>query len=123
MVKLDSKYKKSIGKVGEGLAEGYLLQKGFKILARNVVSWGGELDIVAEKDGIIQIVEVKTSKSFINPLEHVNYKKLLTLKRAAEHYVFFVLKTQKPYIISIISINLKPDETLKNIEFLENVEI
>lgn len=123
MVKLDNKYRKKIGTVGEKLAAQWLLENGFTVLDRNVVSWGGEIDIVASKNNVLHIVEVKTTRSVINPLEHINFKKLKTLQRAGEKYVRFQVKQEIPFVISVCAVWLNPDETLKNIEFLENVEI
>lgn len=122
-MKLDNKYRKRIGKVGEAFAEQWLLINGFKVLDKNVVSWGGEIDIVAIKNQVLHIVEVKTTRSIINPLEHVNFRKLKTLQRAGEKYVRFQVKQEIPFVISVCAVWLNPDETLKNIEFLENLEI
>lgn len=54
------KYNKSIGGAGEEAAAKYLRRKGYKILERNYHIRGGELDIIAQKDGYIVFVEVKT---------------------------------------------------------------
>lgn len=123
MVKLDNKYRKRIGEVGEGLAVEWLLENGFKIMDRNIVTWGGEIDIVVMKRGILHIVEVKTTRSAINPLEHMDFKKLKTLQRAGEKYVRFQVKQEISFVISVCAVWLNPNETLKKIEFLENVEI
>lgn len=123
MVKLDNKYRKKIGKLGEDFASQWLLVNGFKILDKNVVSWGGEIDIVAIKKDILHIVEVKTTRSAINPLEHMDFEKLKTLQRAGEKYVRFQVKQKIPFVISVCAVWLNSNETLKRIEFLENVEI
>ena len=53
------KYNKSIGGAGEEAAAKYLRRKGYKILERNYHIRGGELDIIAQKDGYIVFVEVE----------------------------------------------------------------
>lgn len=47
------------GRFGEDIAARYLIGKNFKIIGRNFYIWGGEIDLIAEKDGIIVFVEVK----------------------------------------------------------------
>jgi len=54
------------GRAGERLAAKYLKKKGYRILARNVRSQDGELDIIAlDRDGTIVSVEVKAGA--VNP--------------------------------------------------------
>ena len=49
-----------LGKEGENAAVKYLLEKGYEIRHRNWHSGHRDLDIVAQKDGELVIVEVKT---------------------------------------------------------------
>lgn len=51
---------KEHGKRGEDAVCAYLLQAGFTVLARNYTVRGGELDLVAAKDGVLAFIEVKT---------------------------------------------------------------
>ena len=48
------------GKLGEVRAEQYLVEKGYAILARNCVSSGAEIDLIASDGRCIVFVEVKT---------------------------------------------------------------
>lgn len=48
------------GKWGEDVAANYLLEHGYEILARNWRHEHKEVDIVAQKDGKLYFVEVKT---------------------------------------------------------------
>ncbi|MDZ7358031.1 MAG: YraN family protein, partial [candidate division KSB1 bacterium] len=43
----------SVGKLGENLAAKFLEDKGYHILERNYRYGHGELDIIAEKDGML----------------------------------------------------------------------
>ena len=54
---------KDIGCAGEELAALLLLQRGYRILARNFACRWGEIDIIAEKEGVLHFVEVKTRLS------------------------------------------------------------
>jgi len=48
------------GKWGEDIAVNYLLEHGFKILERNWRHSHKEIDIIAQREGILYFVEVKT---------------------------------------------------------------
>ena len=52
--------KQNIGKIGEDEAETWLKRRGYKVIERNYWKKWGEIDIVAEKGGIIHFIEVKT---------------------------------------------------------------
>ncbi len=52
--------RREVGALGESIAAQYLQRKGFKILERNYRKPWGEIDIIAEKGGVVRFVEVKT---------------------------------------------------------------
>lgn len=73
------------GQRGEELAARYLESLGWRVLARGYRVRGGEIDIVAARDGILVFVEVKTRR---NPILDdgrgaVNAAKQRRLTRAA----------------------------------------
>jgi putative endonuclease len=51
------------GQKGESTAEQYLRRKGYRILARNLRSSVGELDLVAEDGQVLVFVEVKARRT------------------------------------------------------------
>jgi putative endonuclease len=51
-----------IGKIGENLAHAFLMKLGFSIKERNYRTKTGEIDIIAERDNVLHIVEVKSIK-------------------------------------------------------------
>ncbi len=51
-----------MGKAGESLVCSFLEKNGYRIVCRNFTVRGGEIDIIAEKDGITAFVEVKLRK-------------------------------------------------------------
>lgn len=82
-------HSRSKGKAGEQLAFAYLLQKGFRIRARNYQTRLGELDCIAEAaDGTVVFVEVKSSRFSrgIHPAFWVNRAKQKQLARMATLY-------------------------------------
>ncbi len=52
--------KQIIGDLGEGISCNYLKNKGFSIVERNYWKPWGEIDIIAQENGILHFVEVKT---------------------------------------------------------------
>ena len=78
-----------LGKEGEEVATFYLMHNGFKILDRNWRFNKYELDIIASKDNLIIIVEVKTraDEFFERPQDAVTLKKQKFMYDAAEAYL------------------------------------
>lgn len=77
------------GKKAEDLAVEYLLKNGYKILVRNYRFQKAEIDIIAEKDNLIIIVEVKARSTdiFMLPHEAVTKTKIRSIVSAANHYL------------------------------------
>ena len=78
-----------LGKKGEKLAIDFLLKNGYKILETNYRFLKAEVDIIAQKDEVLAVVEVKTRSTdyFGNPQDFVNPKKIKLLLSAIDHYV------------------------------------
>ena len=85
---LPARSAKRFGREGEEAAARYLQKKGYKILERNFRVRGGEVDIVAEKEGLIFAVEVKarSNRAFGTPAEAVTPLKARRLLRAGHAY-------------------------------------
>lgn len=75
---------KEIGFLGESITAACLINKGYKILGRNVKTRFGEIDLVARKGREIFFVEVKTRRQdlFGWPEEAVTPQKMVHLKRS-----------------------------------------
>ena len=67
----------TLGKTGEDAAVAYLERNGYTINHRNWRKNRLELDIVAVKDGLLIVVEVKTRSNteYIEPQDAVNWQK------------------------------------------------
>jgi putative endonuclease len=78
-----------LGKKGEQLAIDFLIEKEYKILEKNYRFQKAEVDIIAQKDAVLAVVEVKTRSSnyFGNPQDFVNPKKIKLLISAIDHYI------------------------------------
>ncbi len=78
-----------LGREGEAFALEYVLSKGYKVLHTNWKHGQKELDIVATKDGMLVVFEVKTRFSDIweEPKDAVRNKKQKNIVDAADAYV------------------------------------
>ena len=122
---------RKIGDLGEGIACNYLRNKGFKIIEQNYWKPWGEIDVIAEKQGIIYFVEVKsvTRGTFENvshvtnqpnPADNLHPWKLKRLARTIQSYIFrYNLEKEWKFLAVIVYLNIK-DKTAK-IELLENI--
>lgn len=114
-----SKHNK-IGIKGEQVAADYLLNKGYILLHRNWRSGHKEVDIIALKDDILAIIEIKTrtSSNILFPEESVTRAKQQFLKSAATDFM-----DQNPAYINvrfdIISILIEGDEVKEIVHFEE----
>ncbi len=83
-------FNKEKGSRGEDRAAAYLNRQGYRILERNYRGKTGEIDIIAEKDGTLHFVEVKTrtSEDLGEPLEAIDRRKLGHILRTAEMYLY-----------------------------------
>ena len=80
----------SLGQYGEDLACKYLQAQGYQILARGFrFRRYGEIDIVANKDGVLSFIEVKTrsSQRYGKPAESVTLAKQRKIYRVAQYYL------------------------------------
>jgi putative endonuclease len=78
-----------LGKKGEELAVDFLQKNGYDILETNWVFQKAEIDIIAQKENILAVVEVKTRSSidFGSPQDFVKPKKIQLLVKAVNEYV------------------------------------
>ena len=80
---------KQDGDWGEALVEKYLSERGCRIVEREWRCRFGEIDLIAEKDGVLLFVEVKlrTNLQYGAPREYVTVKKQEKLRAAALLYL------------------------------------
>lgn len=73
------------GRFGEELAARWYRERGFRIVDRNWRTRDGEVDLVAERDDVIVVCEVKAraSLAYGHPFEAITPRKLARLRRLA----------------------------------------
>ena len=78
-----------LGKKGEKLAIDFLLKNGYKILETNYRFLKAEVDIIAQKEEVLAVVEVKTRshEEFGSPLDAISNNKIKLIIGAAEAYI------------------------------------
>ena len=78
-----------LGNLAEELAASFLEKKGYKILVKNFRYQKGEIDIIAEWENQLIIVEVKARGSdvFMEPQEAVTKMKIKSLVMVADFFM------------------------------------
>lgn len=110
------------GKLGEKIAEDFLIKKGYQIIERRFYSRQGEIDLVATKDDTIIFIEVKmrTSNSFGEPEQSIGQRKIRRINQA----IFKFLAKHPKYkdcdpILDVVSIELSQGQA--QIRHYENI--
>lgn len=81
--------RRRFGQEGEAAAEAFLIRRGYRIIARNLRSSVGELDLVAEDGPTLVFVEVKARRTgqFGGALYAVHERKQRKLIRLAAQFL------------------------------------
>src|SRR5689334_21966020 len=79
-----------LGKLGEEFGVRWLEEKGFEILFRNWRFSYHEIDILAVKDNVLHVIEVKSRRSshYSFPESSVTKRKFRFLKNAVHEFLF-----------------------------------
>lgn len=106
---------------GEIYTARYLRDRGYKILTSNYVCRFGELDLVAQKNGIVCIVEVKTrnKNTAVSPAEAVDAGKRSRLESAAKSFMSAAgMKSEMRFDVS--EVLLDDEMKLFGINYIKN---
>ncbi len=78
-----------LGKKGEALALEHLVNEGYSILEKNYRYLKAEVDIIAQKEQCLCVIEVKTRSTpdFGNPQDFVKPKQIQLLVTAVDHFI------------------------------------
>jgi len=127
-----SKHQK-IGSLGEEIATMFLVKNGYRILERNFRRSWGELDIVAEKSGILHFVEVKSVsdetifdnlstssiKDYFRPEDNVTHDKLLRLGRIIKTYLHSGnVSSETPWEFDVVTVKIEGTSKKAKINFI-----
>ncbi len=106
------------GHTAEVVAVDYLRQRGFNIIETNWKTRYCEIDIVAEKDNVAYLVEVKSRQTHFHGfgLDYITPKKLNQMKFAAE---LWVVNNEWTDGYQLAAIGIDAD----NITFIEQINV
>ncbi len=109
-----------IGAIGEAAAIAFLRKQGFVIRDHNWRSGRYELDIVAERWGVIHFVEVKSRKAggWNIPEEAITPQKARALSRAAAAYLGIYCQRCE-HQIDLVAIDMEEDRVVE-LRYIEN---
>jgi putative endonuclease len=114
---------RALGQKGEDLACHYLWKRGFRILERNYRFGKAEIDIIAEREGRIRFVEVKTrsSDSLGEPEERIDEEKISHLREAAQGYLSrFPDPPERGVQFDAVTLKIDPFGRVQSCEHLED---
>jgi putative endonuclease len=96
------------GKDGEAMAVIWLSERGYDILHQNWRHGNWEVDIIANKEKRLHIIEVKTrtSDKYGHPEENMDAKKMQYLINAAEEFLHLYPQWQQLQF-DVLAINIK----------------
>jgi putative endonuclease len=99
---------KNLGKWGEEQAEKFLVENGVVILAKNIHTKYGEIDLLGIKDNCLLFIEVKTSQTrkYGFPEVSVNAKKRDHMSKAAQKYIQDHEDISNDWRIDVVSIEV-----------------
>lgn len=114
--------KRKIGGDAEDLACEYLIRLGYKILDRNFLIRGGEIDIVALEGVWLVFVEVKArySHEYGLPEESITPWKIKSLKKCALFYIQKIKWGERPYRFDLVTLDFT-EEKDNQIRLLQNI--
>ena len=95
------------GRRGEDLAVAFLLERGYRILQRNWRKKTGEIDIIADKAGMLVFCEVKSRRgcSFGVGAEAVDARKQHRIIQTALLYLQYFRLVDRPCRFDVIEID------------------
>jgi putative endonuclease len=96
----------AFGEIGERVAERWLRRKGWRIMQRRFRNGHRDIDLVAERDGLVAFVEVKARKGveFGLPVEAVNWRKQRELRRSAHVWIERHGRPEDAYRFDVIGV-------------------
>jgi putative endonuclease len=108
--------RKQTGMIGEAAAYDYLIQNSYSILERNWRCRSGEIDIIAEQEGRLIFVEVRTRKiggRYGTAAESVDLRKQQKVRSTAQVYLRSAGHANAAIRFDVIAITInRIDETI-----------
>ncbi|MBY9081864.1 YraN family protein [Paenibacillus sp. HN-1] len=109
------------GQAAEEAAVLYLSSRGYTVLERNWRCRTGEIDIIAEKSGVLIFVEVRSrsgSGVLGTPEEAVDPRKREQVRRTAAVYLHLSRKDNRPVAFDAIAVRFYPDMSIDSLHHI-----
>lgn len=118
------KYNYKLGKLGEKIAEKYLIKNKYTIIEKNFYSRQGEIDIIAEEKDTNEIifieVKTRTNSKYGKPKDAVTETKRNHMYKSAKYYLYKNKIKDKFIRFDVIEIVIREKKSwlnhIKNIE-------
>jgi putative endonuclease len=114
--------RKNLGDFGERVAIAHLEAKGYRIIATKFRVREGEIDIVAQHDGVVVLVEVKARRGLAmgSALEAIDARKAKRLLLAGEVFAARHPELPPDRRIDLIAIDLDTSGRVLSLEHIES---
>lgn len=114
--------RKNLGDFGERVATAHLESKGYRIIATKFRVREGEIDIVAQHDGVIVLVEVKARRgpAMGSAVEAIGARKAKRLLAAGEVFAARHPELPQDRRIDLIAIDLDTSGRVVSLEHIES---
>ena len=103
-----------LGRRGEAIAEAYLAEHGWAVLARNYRAGPKEIDLIAARSGVVAFVEVKTrtTRTGGTVLESIRALKRRAVVTAARRWIHENGRRGSVYRFDAIGVDLRGGEAV-----------
>ena len=114
--------RRALGAAGERLTAHYLEARGYRIVDRNVRLKNGEIDLVADHDGCLVLIEVRLRRgaSSGEALESVARRKQGRLRRLSKEYCATLVQAPESVRIDVVAISLDRGGRVQDIVLVQN---
>jgi putative endonuclease len=113
--------RKALGAMGEGFAADFIEREGYRILERNWRCKTGEIDLIADLNGELVFLEVRTRTvpgRFGVAAESVDWRKCKQVRETALYYMHSHGWHERKTRFDVIAVELNRNEELVRIEHL-----
>ena len=111
-----------LGRRGEALPRRHLESRGYVMVEANYRTRHGEIDLVAEENGTLVFIEVRTKSTggFGSPEESITPEKREHLVAAAQEYLQASDAADRDWRIDVVAIELGPGGRVSRLDVVEN---
>ena len=123
MPKIFTSGTQKIGEIGENEAVKFLIKDGFKISDRNYTKKWGEIDIIAEKEGKLYFIEVKSVSHInnYNPEENMHPWKMKRMARTIQTYLLSKNLDEQEWQVDLLVVYLNLENKTSEIRVVKDI--